>query len=141
MTTKVENAADTMTLEAIEQMARDLMTQHDLLGPGLWVINEWDFKFDRAVNRLGCCHPHKSLITLSAKIMPTLPVDEVRDVILHEIAHALIAEYAWRRCCEWWDEDGVTYDKTHPAWFVYKEAVKIGHGPESRDGRQGRCSS
>lgn len=80
-----------------QTLARNLMDEHGLS----WV----EFKFDRAKTRLGATHflgnlPHK--ITLSALYVDLLPEDEIRDVILHEIAHAIAGHSAghgptWRR--------------------------------------------
>lgn len=74
-----------------QQLARSLMDKHGL--------HHVPFEFDRAVKRLGACHfmypagnKHAAIlkkITLSAKYVELLPEDEVKDVILHEIAHAL----------------------------------------------------
>jgi len=75
-----------LTLEAVEALARDLMNQHHL--------EEWTFGFDKAVTRFGCCHWTKKRITLSRALTPMIPADEVRDTILHEIAHALCSRQA-----------------------------------------------
>lgn len=93
----------TMTLDAIEQLARDLMKQHGLKG--------WRFQFDNAVSRYGSCHYRKKLITLSRHLALLCPEDEVRDTILHEIAHALVDESVWHG----------------PEWKAM--AVKIGASP------------
>lgn len=76
-----------MDLTTAENMARTLMTEHG--------VGRLDFAFDRAKRRLGACHyytiagtPIPAKITLSRHFVPLLSEDEVRDVILHEIAHA-----------------------------------------------------
>jgi predicted SprT family Zn-dependent metalloprotease len=48
----------------------------------------WRFDFDRARKRFGCCYHVKQLITLSEPLTLLNDEDQVRDVILHEIAHA-----------------------------------------------------
>jgi predicted SprT family Zn-dependent metalloprotease len=63
------------------QLARELLDQHGL--------RSWRFRFDRAVNRFGSCHHHRALITLSAPLTVLNPEGEVRDTLLHEIAHAI----------------------------------------------------
>jgi predicted SprT family Zn-dependent metalloprotease len=69
------------------------MQQHGLM--------KWRFDFDRARKRFGACHYRKELITLSQHLTLLNTEDQVRDVILHEIAHALAGHkaghgYAWR---------------------------------------------
>jgi hypothetical protein len=78
-----------MELKEAEQLARTLMTQHG--------VGYLAFEFDGGKRRLGATHnmrigngkviPLK--ITLSRHYVVLLPEHEVRDVILHEIAHAL----------------------------------------------------
>lgn len=76
-----------MNLADTQQMALDLLAEHELL-------RAWRFKFNRATRRFGCCHHHSKVIALSAPI--TLLNDEVqvRDTLLHEIAHALMGHAA-----------------------------------------------
>lgn len=82
-----------MELKEIERHARALMTAHG--------VGSLEFAFDGGKSRLGATHirifnkgtrnetriPYK--ITLSKHYAVLLPADEIRDVILHEIAHAL----------------------------------------------------
>lgn len=77
-----------MRLQEIEKQAKALMTVHG--------VGSLEFAFDNAKNRLGCCFhryvpgvghmPFK--ITLSKHYAVLLPDEEIREVILHEIAHA-----------------------------------------------------
>jgi predicted SprT family Zn-dependent metalloprotease len=70
-----------MNLYLARDMARLLMRQHGL--------TDWTFRFDHARRRFGSCRPRERVITLS-KYLTFLNGDaEVRDTILHEIAHAL----------------------------------------------------
>ena len=78
-----------MELKEAERMARTLMTQHG--------VGRIQFAFDGGKRRLGATHmlnvsgskiPTK--ITLSRHYVVLLPEAEVKDVILHEIAHALV---------------------------------------------------
>lgn len=74
-----------------QQLARSLMDKHGL--------HHVPFEFDRGKRRLGATHfqypvgfPEAGIlkkITLSVHYVDLLPEDEIRDVILHEIAHAL----------------------------------------------------
>src|SRR5262245_412974 len=71
-----------MDLSTAERLACRLLRRHGLSPP-------WTFAFDRAIYRFGSCNRRKRQITLSRKL--TLLNDElqVKDTILHEIAHAL----------------------------------------------------
>lgn len=67
-------------------------------------LSHWDFKFDHSVSRFGACWYHKRLITLSAKLVELNDETQVRDTILHEIAHALAGHGAghgpiWKQVC------------------------------------------
>jgi predicted SprT family Zn-dependent metalloprotease len=57
------------------------MRQHGLTG--------WQFRFDHARRRFGCCHITRQLITLSRPLAMLNGVEQVTDTLLHEIAHAL----------------------------------------------------
>ena len=70
-----------MDLLKAQEIARDLMHLHGL--------HDWCFRYDRARRRFGSCNYTRRQITLSSPL--TLLNDEyqVRDTLLHEIAHAL----------------------------------------------------
>lgn len=70
-----------MNLDDAEDMAMTLMEDHGL--------SSWTFAFDRAMRRCGQCRPSKKLITMSRHFVENNRESEVRDTILHEIAHAL----------------------------------------------------
>ncbi len=63
-------------------MARGLMGEHGLRG--------WGFGFDRAKVRAGACHWAAHRITLSAPITQAHDAEQVRETVLHEVAHALV---------------------------------------------------
>jgi hypothetical protein len=69
-----------MTLQDAKAMALTLMDAHGL--------QDWTFAFDRAVRRFGTCNRAMRRITLSAPLVKLNSEAEVRDTILHEIAHA-----------------------------------------------------
>ena len=48
----------------------------------------WKFKFDNAKRRFGCCYYSTKTISLS-KSMANLNPNEIKNTILHEIAHIL----------------------------------------------------
>ena len=70
-----------MELEAARTTARQLMDEYQL--------HTWSFGFDNAKRRCGRCSYAKRLITLSRHYVELNDEREVRDTILHEIAHAL----------------------------------------------------
>lgn len=65
------------------RLARELMNRHGLLDSG------WRFQFDHARRRFGTCRYREKTITLSKPLTLLNAEAEVRDTILHEIAHAL----------------------------------------------------
>jgi len=78
------------------RLARDLMNQHGLTG--------WYFQFDRAKTRFGQCSHSRRRISLSEPLVLVNDEHQVRDTILHEIAHALAGPHAghgpaWRTVC------------------------------------------
>jgi predicted SprT family Zn-dependent metalloprotease len=76
-------------------LARDLLPQHGL--------HDWRFAFDHARRRFGRCDYTNRRITLSRALTFLNSADEVRDTLLHEIAHALTpgAKHGprWRAKC------------------------------------------
>ncbi len=64
------------------KLAKTLMTQHRLFG--------WSFEFDRESRVFGSCDHSRRRIRLSSSLVELNPESEVRDTILHEIAHALV---------------------------------------------------
>lgn len=66
-----------------QELARELMRRHGLFEAG------WRFRFDHARRRFGCCHYRLKVITLSRPLTLLNREVEVRDTLLHEIAHAL----------------------------------------------------
>lgn len=84
-----------MNLDEAEQLARRLMDENGL--------SHWQFDFDRASRRFGSCNWTKRQITLSWKLTALNDHDQVRETILHEIAHALAPGDGhgnkWRSAC------------------------------------------
>lgn len=70
-----------MHLNDAEDLAFDLMADYGL--------STWNFGFDNAKLRCGQCSHAKRRITLSRHYVELNDEREVRDTILHEIAHAL----------------------------------------------------
>lgn len=63
-------------------MGRRLMDEHGL--------EDWRLVFDRAKKRAGICRSSERTIGLSTPLTVLHTPDQVRDTVLHEIAHALV---------------------------------------------------
>ena len=72
-----------MDLSEATDLAVKLMTQHSLFERG------WRFEYDFAKRRFGQCNYKTRTIKLSAELTIRNSAEQVRDTILHEIAHAL----------------------------------------------------
>ena len=88
------------------RLADELLDHHGLTSKG------WVFQFDMARRRFGACHYTSRKITLSQHITEMNDEAEVRNTILHEIAHALAGHAAahgphWQRVCLEIGGDGV----------------------------------
>ena len=73
--------SDRQRLADCVEMAESLIKKHGL--------ESWSFQFDNARNRAGCCNYAIRVISLSRLYCLKAGQDQVRDTILHEIAHAL----------------------------------------------------
>lgn len=71
-------------MEAILQTALDLMQEHGL--------KKWRFAFDHSTRRAGCCDYRTKTISISFNLARNASDDDIRDTILHEIAHALVGK-------------------------------------------------
>ena len=85
------NPADARTL------AQVLLNKHEL--------HDWTFAFNRRKRAFGLCDFHKRTIYLSAVLTELNAEAEVRDTLLHEIAHALAGPGAghgptWRKVAQ-----------------------------------------
>lgn len=87
-----------MDLIKAEELAIQLMTLHGL------IEQNWRFEFDRSLRRFGVCKYRGKTIGLSRALVELNDEFEVKDTILHEIAHALTPNdrghgWAWRQKC------------------------------------------
>ena len=85
-----------MKLLTAQKLARELMRKHLLL--------DWRFEFDNSKRRFGVCNFNTKTIGLSKKLTELNGIKEVRDTILHEIAHALVGpghghDKTWKTMC------------------------------------------
>ena len=73
-----------MDLPTAGQMALSLMREHGLLEAG------WSFGFNRGRRQLGLCRYDRKRIELSSHFVMGNGEVEVRQTVLHEVAHALV---------------------------------------------------
>jgi len=66
----------------VRKLAIELMARHGL--------RDWTFGFNRRKQTLGLCRYQAKGIELSIYFVDQNPIEEIRDTILHEIAHALV---------------------------------------------------
>lgn len=69
-----------MELAKAEILCKQLMQEHGCIG--------WRFQWMKSITRLGECNYGPRTIRLSVQFTEVHPENEVRDTILHEIAHA-----------------------------------------------------
>lgn len=67
-------------------LGNELMNRHNLITDG------WKFQFDAGRRRLGYCLHTKKIVSVSRYLAPLLSDSELRILILHEIAHALVGK-------------------------------------------------
>lgn len=71
-------------MEALAGRARELLALHQL--------PHWNFQFDNGRKRAGCCQYGARVISLSYEFAKRAADEEIRDTMLHEIAHALVGK-------------------------------------------------
>ncbi len=75
-----------MDLGAARSLVLQLMAEHRIL--------DWDFAFDNSYRRFGVCRWQGRAIGLSRHLTRLNNEAQVRDTILHEIAHVLVGRKA-----------------------------------------------
>ena len=70
-----------MELQKAEKKAKELIQKHK---------PDYSFVWDNAKVRFGCCNYRKKQISLSRELVQLNTENDVVDVILHEIAHAIV---------------------------------------------------
>ena len=73
-----------MELNVVKMLADKLLDEHGLIEKG------WRFSFDRAKRRAGSCKFSKKEITIAKAYAEQQERMEIKNTILHEIAHALV---------------------------------------------------
>ncbi|MBB6429616.1 SprT family zinc-dependent metalloprotease [Algisphaera agarilytica] len=114
-----------MDLPSAGQLAQSLMHTHGLVAEG------WTFRFNQRKRALGLCNYTTKRIELSAPFVARNDEHEVRDVILHEIAHALTPpptpSKPRAKQSEAPDHHPNTYTPHGPAWRA--TCLRIGANP------------
>lgn len=73
-----------VTAYNVRMLANDLIELHGLADDG------WRFEWHRAATKAGMCHYGPKLITLSRPTLEHRTMDQIKNTILHEVAHALV---------------------------------------------------
>ncbi|UOE42666.1 SprT-like domain-containing protein [Agromyces larvae] len=111
-------------LERVRKWAEVLIAEH--LDPA-----EWSFGFDHAKKRAGLCNYTQRRITVSRYLAARYGDDEIHQILLHEVAHALAGERAghgpkWAQIAA-----GLGYigRRTHDGAVVHELAPWVGRCP------------
>lgn len=112
----------------------------------------WSFDFDHAKRRAGLCDYTRRRITVSRYLALKFDDDEIHQILLHEVAHALAGADAghgstWRRVAA---EIGYVGGRTHDGEIAHELAPWVGHCPAghehvrfrrpTRESSCGKCS-
>jgi len=116
-----------MDLRDVHTMATSLLRAHGL---GTWHVG-----WDNARRRAGMCRYHTRTISLSRPLMALYDADQVREVLLHEIAHALVGpehhhDAVWRAKAR---ELGGTGRRALPAETPRPPAPWLGRCPRGHE--------
>lgn len=91
----------------------------------------WSFGFDRATRRAGLCNFTQQRITVSRHLAEKFSDDEIHQVLLHEVAHALAGPTAghgaeWARIAA---DLGYVGGRTHNGEIAHERAPWVGTCP------------
>lgn len=122
-------------MESVQQLALQLLAENGL--------TNWRFKFDPSTQRAGCCYFRDKLISIAFEHARKGKDEEIRDTILHEIAHALVGkkhnhDAVWKAKAR---EIGCSGERTHqlqfaaPRWFITCENRCWTHTAQRRNTR------
>ncbi len=111
----------------VKAMANELFQAHGLI--------RYSFGFDRAVRRAGQCDYQARRITLSKHFVVTSSIEQVQQVLLHEIAHALAGQQAghgkiWKQKAT---EIGYRHEKLDGKEVAKNSAKYVGLCPGSHE--------
>lgn len=116
------------SLDQVRSRAAELIAAH--LGTG-----SWSFGFDNAKTRAGQCDFAKRRITVSKHLAVRFSDDDVEQVLLHEVAHALSGARAghgpkWRRTAA---SIGYTGSRLHDGPIASELAPWVGECPAGHE--------
>ncbi len=119
-------------LDAIASQADELIRHHKLDG--------WRFNFDYANRRLGRCSYAEKTITMSEEFCLNASDYDIKDTILHEIAHALVGpehghDQIWYSKAK---EIGCSGNRTHDSNFTPPKLIMKCHNCGWFTGRHAR---
>lgn len=94
-------------------------------------VGSWSFAFDHAKRRAGLCNYTSKRISVSRYLAAKFDDDEIHQILLHEVAHALAGAGAghgpkWRSVAR---EIGYVGERTHDGEIAHELAPWIGHCP------------
>lgn len=119
-------------LARIRVWAEALIRMHldPLHGQGVW-----GFGFDHAKRRAGLCNYTDRRITVSRYLAEKFDDDEIHQILLHEIAHAMAGSKAahgprWKRTA---DEIGYVGGRTHDGEIAHEQAPWVGQCPAGHE--------
>ncbi|WP_417554657.1 SprT-like domain-containing protein [Microbacterium sp.] len=97
----------------------------------LHLDESWTFDFDHAKRRAGLCDYQRRRITVSRYLAARFEDDEIHQVLLHEVAHALAGHTAghgavWKRIAR---DLGYVGGTTHHGETATELAPWVGHCP------------
>jgi len=95
----------------------------------------WTFGFDHARRRAGLCNYTDRRITVSRHLAARFDDDEIHQILLHEVAHALAGSEAghgkeWKRVAR---ELGYVGGRTHDGEVAKELAPWLGHCPAGHE--------
>lgn len=95
----------------------------------------WSFGFDNAKRRAGLCNFTDHKITVSRYLAEKFSDDEIHQVLLHEVAHAVAGPTAghgasWKRVAA---ELGYVGGRTHDGDIAHERAPWVGKCPAGHD--------
>jgi predicted SprT family Zn-dependent metalloprotease len=90
-----------LTLYEAKQLATSTLDEHKRLG---YVPQIWKFSLNSGKRLLGKCNYIKKTISLSKHFIPVATPEEIKEITLHEIAHASVGPGhghgpVWRSMC------------------------------------------
>lgn len=119
-------------LERVRVWAEALIKMHLNTGPG---ERPWAFGFDHAKRRAGLCNYTTRRITVSRYLAAKYDDDEVHQILLHEVAHAMAGMAAahgpvWMRTAR---EIGYVGGRTHNGEIAHELAPWVGSCPAGHE--------